>query len=155
MLVAPTGSFTMGHIPGAYGVWRGDYTAKEGNPYPFGGMAMNGDEFQKFARDFGVDNDSKVVIYDEKYDATRLWWMFFLYGKTDVRILDGGYEGWKEAGYDTEMGTGVDMGSKTGNFTAKPRTSQSDAGASLSMYSPSDVWICSRESLVASARIDA
>jgi thiosulfate/3-mercaptopyruvate sulfurtransferase len=117
-----TGSFTMGHISGAYGVWRPDYTAKAGDEYPFGGMRMNQEAFQAFARSLGVDDDSKVVIYDEKYDATRLWWMFYMYGKTDVRILDGGYEAWKAADYDTEMGGGVDKGTKEGNFTAKAAT---------------------------------
>jgi thiosulfate/3-mercaptopyruvate sulfurtransferase len=114
-----TGSFTMGHIPGAYGVWRPDYTDETETTYPFGGMRMNKDDFQKFARNLGIDDDSKVVIYDEKYDATRLWWMFYMYGKKDVRILDGGYEAWKAAGYDTEMGGGLDKGTKEGNFSAK------------------------------------
>jgi thiosulfate/3-mercaptopyruvate sulfurtransferase len=114
-----TGSYTMGHIPGSYGVWRPDYTDETETAYPFGGMRMNKADFQAFARSLGIDDDSKVVIYDEKYDATRLWWMFYLYGKTDVRILDGGYEAWKAAGYDTEMGGGLDKGSKEGTFTAK------------------------------------
>ena len=42
------GSFTRGHIPGAYGVWRPDYTAEKGAPYPFGGMAMNRADFQEY-----------------------------------------------------------------------------------------------------------
>jgi thiosulfate/3-mercaptopyruvate sulfurtransferase len=128
-----TGSFTRGHIPGAYSVWRPDYTTKEGEPYPYGGMMRDEKEFQEFARSLGIDNDSKVVIYDEKYDATRLWWGFYLYGKTDVRILDGGYEGWKAAGYDTDMGGGADRGKKMGNFVAK-RRDQALVG------SMADVW---------------
>jgi len=116
-----TGSFTRGHLPEAYSVWRPDYTTSAGEPYPYEGMVMNAEDFQEFARSLGIDDDSKVVLYDEECDATRLWWTFFLYGKTDVRILDGGYEGWKEAGYDTEMGGGGDKGSKTGNFVARPR----------------------------------
>lgn len=90
-------SFTAGHIPGSINVWRPDYEPKVGRPYPFDGMMVNRDEFQEFVRDLGVDNDSKVVVYDEKYDATRMWWAFFLYGKTDVRVLDGGYPAWKAA----------------------------------------------------------
>ena len=70
-------------------------------------MALNRARFQDFARRLGIDNDSQVVVYDEKYDATRLWWMFYLYGKTDVRVLDGGYQGWKAAGYDTALGRGL------------------------------------------------
>jgi thiosulfate/3-mercaptopyruvate sulfurtransferase len=128
-----TGSYTMGHIPGSYGVWRPDYTDESKETYPFGGMMMNRADFQNFARSLGIDNDSKVVIYDEKYDATRLWWAFYLYGKTDVRILDGGYEAWKAAGYDTEMGGGLDKGTKMGNFTAKPRVGGM-------VWSMDDIW---------------
>ncbi len=46
---------------------------------------------------------SKVVLYDHKYDATRLWWAFYYYGKTDVRVLDGGIKAWKDAGYPTDL----------------------------------------------------
>ena len=46
-------------------------------------------------RSLGVDNDSKVVLYDHKYDSTRVWWAFFKNGKKDIRILDGGIAGWK------------------------------------------------------------
>jgi thiosulfate/3-mercaptopyruvate sulfurtransferase len=128
-----TGSFTRGHIPGAYSVWRPDYTDESGETYPFGGMMMNAADFQEFARSLGIDDDSKVVLYDELFDATRLWWAFYLYGKTDVRILDGGYEGWKAAGYDTEIGMGRKRGSVEGNFSPKPRISQMVA-------SMDDVW---------------
>ncbi len=115
-----TGAYTRGHIPGSFSVWRPEYEPKVGEPYHFDGMMVNGAEFQEFARSFGIDDNSKVVIYDHKYDATRLWWGFFLYGKTDVRVLDGGYPAWKAAGYDTDMGGGPDR-PKDGTFTAKPR----------------------------------
>jgi thiosulfate/3-mercaptopyruvate sulfurtransferase len=116
-----TGSFTRGHIPGAYSVWRPDYLTEEGDEYPYEGMVKNAAEFQELARSLGIDNDSKVVVYDEKYDAPRLWWSFYLYGKTDVRVLDGGYEGWKRAGFATKMGTGADRDTRKGNFTAELR----------------------------------
>jgi thiosulfate/3-mercaptopyruvate sulfurtransferase len=112
-------SYKTGHIPGSAQVWRPDYEPEEGKPFPFGGMILNRAEFQEFARGLGVNNDSKVVIYDDKYDATRLWWAFYLYGKTDCMILDGGYQAWKAAGFDTDMSLG--SGRKGGgNFTAKP-----------------------------------
>jgi thiosulfate/3-mercaptopyruvate sulfurtransferase len=113
-------AYKTGHIPGAVQTWRPDYEPKEGEPFPFEGMILNRAEFQEFARNLGVNNDSKVVIYDEKYDATRLWWAFYLYGKTDCRILDGGYQAWKAAGFDVDMSL-LGGGSKTtGNFTGTP-----------------------------------
>lgn len=116
-------SYMSGHIPKSLNVWRSDYELKVGQPYPFEGMLLDWAAFQSFARALGVDNDSKVVVYDEKYDALRLWWAFYLYGKTDVRVLDGGYLAWKAAGFDTQMS--LTPGSKNGhgNFMAKQRRS--------------------------------
>jgi thiosulfate/3-mercaptopyruvate sulfurtransferase len=114
-------SYKAGHIPGSLNVWRPDYGSAKGETYPFGGMMVNRVEFEKFARGLGINNDSKVVVYDEKYDATRLWWAFYLYGKTDVRVLDGGYQAWKAAGYDVDMTLLNPSADKAGNFTAKPR----------------------------------
>jgi thiosulfate/3-mercaptopyruvate sulfurtransferase len=36
-----------------------------------------------------------VVIVDEQYDATWLWWAFRRYGKSNVQVLDGGLKAWK------------------------------------------------------------
>jgi thiosulfate/3-mercaptopyruvate sulfurtransferase len=127
------GFFALGHIPGAYGVGRSDFTAPAGRPHPFGGMMVNRAEFQDFARRLGINDDSKVVLYDHKYDAARLWWGFFLYGKSDVRILDGGYAGWKAAGFDTEMGSGAQTNTRIGGWVAKPRRPGW-------VWSMSDVW---------------
>jgi thiosulfate/3-mercaptopyruvate sulfurtransferase len=52
-------------------------------------------KFQHWARCIGIDQDSRVVIVDEKYDATWLWWAFCRYGKSNVQVLDGGLKAWK------------------------------------------------------------
>ena len=100
------------HIPGAYHTPRKAYTDQAG-------MAVDRERFQDFARGLGIDNDSTVVVYDQRYDATRLWWLFHLYGKTDVRVLDGGLDAWMDAGYNVERGLGRSA-RKTGNFVAAP-----------------------------------
>ena len=100
------------HIPGALHAPRKAYTERAG-------MAVSRERFQDFARGLGIDNDSTVVVYDERYDAARLWWLFHLYGKADVRVLDGGLDAWKDAGYYVERGPGRSAG-KTGNFIAAP-----------------------------------
>ena len=45
-------------------------------------------------RSIGVNNDSKVLIYDEgdNSSAGRLWWMLKYYGLKDVFVLNGGYK---------------------------------------------------------------
>ena len=98
------------HIPGALHAPRKAYTSKAG-------MAVDRQRFQEFARGLGIDNDSTVVVYDEAYDAARLWWLFRLYGKSDVRVLDGGLDAWKDAGFNIERGPGRSAG-RTGNFIA-------------------------------------
>ena len=116
-------SYKAGHIPGSINVWRPDYELKVGEPYPFDGMLLERDGFQNFARGLGIDNDSKVVVYDEKYDAMRVWWAFYLYGKTDVRVLDGGYAAWKTAGLHGDASLTRGSADRRGDFVAKPRRS--------------------------------
>lgn len=132
--VAKPASFKLGHIPGALNVWRPDYEPAEGQPWPYEGMILDRAEFQDFARNLGVNNDSTVVVYDEKYDATRVWWAFYMYGKTDVRVLDGGYQAWKAAGYDTDTALFAPEADQKGDFVAEPRNQ--------AMYASMDeVWL--------------
>jgi thiosulfate/3-mercaptopyruvate sulfurtransferase len=102
--VASVPEYYAGHIPGAIQVWRPDY---EVAPALRGGVTddlMLPEQFTVLAQKrFGIDPDSKVVVYDHQYDATRLWWAFMYYGKSDVKVLDGGFAGWTGAGYDTDM----------------------------------------------------
>ena len=108
-------SWLLEHIPGALHTPRNAYTGQAG-------MAVNRERFQDFARSLGIDNDSTVVVYDERYDAARLWWLFHLYGKADVRVLDGGLDAWKDAGYYVERGLGRSP-AQPGNFVAAPALS--------------------------------
>ncbi len=103
-------SWLFGHVPGALHAPRRAYTGRDG-------MAVSRDRFQEFARGLGIDRDSTVVVYDEAFDAARLWWLFHLYGKSDVRVLDGGLIAWKEAGYDLDRGRGRSA-PRTGDFVA-------------------------------------
>ena len=110
LAAARRATWLLEHIPGARHAPRKAYTGRAG-------MAVSRARFQDFARGLGIDNDSAVVVYDEKYDAARLWWLFFLYGKSDVRVLDGGLDAWKDAGYDVERGLGR-AAAQPGNFVA-------------------------------------
>lgn len=48
----------------------------------------------------GVDNDSRVVAYDDADGtfAARLWWMLRWLGHDRVAVLDGGFNEWVDAG---------------------------------------------------------
>jgi thiosulfate/3-mercaptopyruvate sulfurtransferase len=102
-----------GHIPGARQVDRPAYAAPPERRNGVAGNILDADAFTLLARRLGIDRDSTVVIYENKFDATRLWWAFTYYGKSDVRVLDGGILSWKAAGYPVEAlpdGTTVEPG---------------------------------------------
>jgi thiosulfate/3-mercaptopyruvate sulfurtransferase len=52
--------------------------------------------FTEQAQNLGIDNDSIIVIYDNKgiYCAPRVWWMFKSMGHPHVYILNGGLPNW-------------------------------------------------------------
>jgi thiosulfate/3-mercaptopyruvate sulfurtransferase len=108
--------YRLGHIPGSWKVDRPEYEAPPETQGGVTGNLIDAAGFTKLAQRLGIDKDSKVVVYDTKYDATRLWWAFFYYGKTDVRVLDGGIKAWKESGYDTDLLS--PNGAKKGSFVA-------------------------------------
>ena len=49
----------------------------------------------------GVDDDSEVVVYDQRSSlaAGRAWWVLRWAGHPQVRVLDGGMAAWRAAGY--------------------------------------------------------
>jgi thiosulfate/3-mercaptopyruvate sulfurtransferase len=109
--------YRAGHIPGAYQVDRPDYAAPPDTQKGVTGNIVDAAGFTELARRLGINRDSTVVVYDVKYDATRLWWAFTYYGKSGVRVLDGGFKSWKAAGYPVEM-LAPDAPAQPGNFVA-------------------------------------
>ena len=119
VILAAEGSagYRTGHIPGAYQVDRPDYEAPPDTQNGVTGNIIDAAGFTELARRLGINRDSTVVVYDAKYDATRLWWAFTYYGKGDVRVLDGGIKAWKEAGYPVEI-LAPDAPAQPGNLVA-------------------------------------
>jgi len=95
--------YRLGHIPGSYQVDRPTIEAPPETQNGVTGNIIDADGFSKLARNLGIGQDSIVVVYDTKYDATRLWWAFTYYGKGDVRVLDGGVKAWRAAGYPVDV----------------------------------------------------
>lgn len=54
----------------------------------------------------GISQNSTVIVYDvgNLFAAPRAWWTFTTLGFTQVRILAGGLQGWKTAGFPVEQG---------------------------------------------------
>jgi thiosulfate/3-mercaptopyruvate sulfurtransferase len=61
-------------------------------------------QFQAEARKLGVNNDSAIVVYDDKgiYSSARVWWLFKVFGYKNVAILNGGLPEWRKQGFKTE-----------------------------------------------------
>ena len=72
---------------------------KEGGRRPLPDPA----ELQQTLRDFGINGDSLVVVYDDVSGSRtgRAWWTLRWAGHNDVRLLDGGLGAWTDAGHDT------------------------------------------------------
>ena len=81
-------------------------------------------QFEKGCQDLGIDNESKIVVYDNKgvFSSPRVWWMFKTMGHQNVAVLDGGLPNWLANDYETE--TGFDSEFEKGNFTVNLNTAQ-------------------------------
>lgn len=76
-------------------------------------------QFTKEAQNIGINNDSLIVIYDDKgiYSSPRAWWLFKVFGHENVAILDGGLPAWKKAGFEVIIRQNELI--TPGNFKAK------------------------------------
>lgn len=110
--------YHLGHIPGSRQVDRPAIEAPSETQNGVTGNLIDAAGFSKLTQRLGIDRDSTVVVYDTKYDATRLWWAFTYYGKGDVRVLDGGVKAWKAAGYPVDL-LASSSPTRSGTFIAK------------------------------------
>lgn len=86
--------YLAGHIPSAqYLNWLTDMTDPDSSDrYTNLGRV----QFGKLMADLGIDNQSRIVIYDRLSNrlSTRLFWTLKYYGHQNVQILDGGHQAW-------------------------------------------------------------
>lgn len=107
-----------GHIPSASYVSMDEALAAAHIPgvtgrHPLPSPAV----FEEAMREAGVASDRPLVVYDDwnSIAAARCWWLLRNAGHEDVRVLDGGWRAWTEAGLPTDSG---DVHPKRGDFTA-------------------------------------
>ena len=111
--MVPAWRFALHHIPGSRQVWRPQISQ------PHSSHLIGAAGFERWARRLGIGAHTRVVIWDERYDATRLWWAFHHYGKADVQVLDGGLQAWRSAGLPVARGWPRAEGGH-GDFIALP-----------------------------------
>lgn len=112
--------FEAGHVPGS--VWVDLDAVLSGPPAATGGRHPLPDpaDFEDAMRRLGVDNGYPVVCCDaaSSLSAARLWWLLTDAGHEDVRVLDGGFRAWREAGGEVATGPSAHVGE--GSFVARP-----------------------------------
>jgi thiosulfate/3-mercaptopyruvate sulfurtransferase len=87
-----------GHIPGAIHFNTDDM--EDGSPR---WRLREPVELQRALGRAGITRDTTVIVYGEKLiAAARVWWVLKYAGVDDVRLLDGGFEAWAEAGFPVE-----------------------------------------------------
>ena len=94
--------YLAGHIPGSVHVWRPDIVDKN---HPIPGMMAPKDQIENLMGSLGISNKNTIIIYSDGPDNGRLWWIlaYYAFPFDQVKILDGGIDGWKAKGYPTEM----------------------------------------------------
>lgn len=76
---------------------------KNGGRHPL----PNFDDFISKLGDFGIDENSTIIIYDDKNGANaaaRFWWMLKAVGHKNVMVLDGGFQAAENAGFPMQNG---------------------------------------------------
>ncbi|MEM7178667.1 MAG: 3-mercaptopyruvate sulfurtransferase [Pseudomonadota bacterium] len=81
------------HLPGAR-FFDIDEIADGKSPLPH--MLPPAEKFISKVRKMGIGDGHRVIAYDQTglFSAARAWWMFRVFGHTDVAILDGGLPKW-------------------------------------------------------------
>lgn len=90
------------HIPGAV-FFDIDEIADTDVPLPH--MLPSPEKFASRMRRLGIGDGNRIVVYDgsdNHLSAPRAWWMFRVFGHTDVAVLNGGFKKWKAEGRPVE-----------------------------------------------------
>jgi len=93
--------YLAGHIPGAVNIWRPDIVDKS---HPLPGMMAPQAQIEELMGRLGISSRNTIILYSDGPDNARLWWILAYYGFpiNQMRLLDGGPDGWKAKGYPTE-----------------------------------------------------
>jgi thiosulfate/3-mercaptopyruvate sulfurtransferase len=115
--VSPTATqdYAAAHIPGAV-FFDIDAIADRTSALPH--MFPDAAQFAHNAGLLGIGDEHDVLIYDAGnwMGAPRAWWTFRLFGRNDVKLLDGGLKAWRAAGGAV---TAEPTWAKPAHFTAR------------------------------------
>ncbi|MBM7573716.1 sulfurtransferase [Aquibacillus albus] len=88
-----------GHIPGASHITWPEIADPES---PYDGVLLPAEPFAALMQEIGIDQDETVVIYDDgsSLSAARLFYALEYYGHQNLKIFNGGFTAWLNAGED-------------------------------------------------------
>lgn len=69
----------------------------------------------------GISNNDRVIVYDRAglhMAASRVWWMFRIFGHDNVQVLNGGFPVWALRGFPVQQGPSAP---EAASFTASYR----------------------------------
>jgi thiosulfate/3-mercaptopyruvate sulfurtransferase len=91
--------YEQGHVPGARWVDHAGWAEAFG-------QGKDAEGWGKRIGGLGIGPGARVVVYDDNHtrDAARIWWLLRYWRVEDVRLLNGGWSGWKSGGHPTEKG---------------------------------------------------
>ena len=86
-----------GHIPGSAFLDHQNFSDLD-SPYEY--MLAENDVIAEQIGKIGISNDSEVIVYTTGIIAcaTRAWWLLRYAGVENVRLLNGGFAAWVQAG---------------------------------------------------------
>jgi len=76
--------------------------------------------FEKKVQKLGLHNDDQIIVYDQNgfsLAASRVWWMFRVFGHDNIAVLDGGLPQWQAQGH--EIYSGIAPTPMRGDFKVK------------------------------------
>ena len=73
-------------------------------------------------RELGINRDTLIVAYDDNRLAfsSRLWWLLRYLGHDQIKVLDGGFQAWRDAGLSVNDTLPATPSSGNFNAQAKP-----------------------------------
>ena len=110
-------AYESGHIPGALHLDLVELGSRVGG---CDSMLVPPGEFSRIMAERGISNGDTIVAYDDQWGlaAARLLWASHRYGHTEVAVLNGGWDRWRDEGRAASRGR---ESVTPGRFEARPR----------------------------------
>lgn len=85
------------HVPGAVNILRSDIVIN----VPVDNMLASEKTIEEVLGNKGINNDMTVIVYDsDNMTASRMAWTLFMYGDTNVKVVDGGIKAIQNSGLE-------------------------------------------------------